>query len=100
MFTVALLYTAPTRCLLLCRFPYALLTPFKEAVHYKHRTFRPELRAWSLTPTGFLDLCHAEAERLNPLPLDVLDWAFPALPSEPPATHGRATRRRAHVMAG
>lgn len=90
-FLLALLHVSPQRALLLCTFPYKALAPFKEAVRPANRIWRPELKAWELTVSGFHDLCDAEGERLHPLPLDVLDWAY--MPAPPPPTTRRRARR-------
>lgn len=82
MFTLALFPISPTISKLLCRFPFALVTPFKEAVPHTERWWHPELRAWELSPTGFCALCDAEAERIAPLPLSVLDYVYPTLAAE------------------
>jgi len=91
MFTLVLFPVSPQRTLLLCQFPFACLTPFKEAVHPANRIWHPELKAWELTVSGFHDLCDAEGERLNPLPLAVLDWVY--RPPPPLEAKRRRTRR-------
>jgi len=91
MFQLAMFPITPSVSKLLCRFPYAMHTSFKEAVPARERWWHPELRAWELSATGFCYLCDAEAERIAPLPLAVLDWVY--RPPPPLEAKRRRTRR-------
>lgn len=92
MFQLAMFPISPSISKLLCKFPYALHIVFKEAVPARERWWHPELRAWELSATGFCYLCDAEAERIAPLPLSVLDWVY--RPPPPPIEAERWRTRR------
>lgn len=75
---------------ILCAFPYPWLEDFKAIVHQDDRRWDKSRRAWILTRSGFDSLSHHRAESLLPLPLEVLDVAFP--PAPPLVVGGRRTR--------